>query len=112
MYGAVDIDSSTMNRASFRIIEMIAEREGVDPTEITPPTYEPLSSVCDPEALDSVFSNRANGARRNTGCVSFPYCGYDVQVWADATVLVTPSEGQSSSPATVSEESGDGRARS
>ena len=108
MLDAGDIDHGTVNRASFRIIEMIADREGVDPTDIKPPDYEPLSSVCDPEALDSVFADRANGARRNIGVVTFPYCGYDVQVWADATVLVTPSGVESSSPTRIPEESGNG----
>ncbi|ELY86610.1 hypothetical protein C483_19410 [Natrialba hulunbeirensis JCM 10989] len=44
---------------SQAIIEAVAAREGVDPTEIEPPAYEPLYSVINPEALDSLFRDAA-----------------------------------------------------
>lgn len=65
---------------SFAIIAAVAEREGVDPTDIEPPEYEALYEVLDPEALDALFAPRQNGAERASGRVEFRYCGYDVTV--------------------------------
>lgn len=71
---------------SFAIIDAVAEREGVDTTEIEPPEYEALYDVLNPEALDSLFSPREDGTPRSEGRVEFTYCGYDVVVESDGTV--------------------------
>ena len=76
---------------SLEVITAIAEQEGVDPTEIVPPKYEPLYDVCNPEALDALFAPRENGAPRGRGKVSFTFCEYDVVVTSDGTVDVTTS---------------------
>lgn len=73
---------------SFRIIEAIAEAEGVDPTDIEPPEYEALYDVLNPEALDGLFAPREDGTPRSPGEVAFQFCGYDVVVESDGTVDV------------------------
>ena len=74
---------------SLEVISVIAEHEGVDPTEIEPPEYEALYDVCNPEALDSLFASREDGTPRNQGRVEFVFCGYDVVVASDGTVEAT-----------------------
>lgn len=71
---------------SFRIIEAVAEREGIDAIEVEPPEYEALYDVLNPEALDSLFAPREDGTPRNGGRVEFAYCGYDVVVTSDGDV--------------------------
>lgn len=73
-------DGDSSRSISFEVIAAVADREGVDPTEIEPPEYEALYDVLDPESLDSLFAPRHNGAERATGHVEFRYCGYDVTV--------------------------------
>ncbi|OIB56551.1 HalOD1 output domain-containing protein [Natrialba sp. SSL1] len=51
---------------SQAIIEAVAAREGVDPTEIEPPAYEPLYSVINPEALDSLFRDTTHGSHSHS----------------------------------------------
>lgn len=77
---------------SFEVIAAIAEREGVDPTDIEPPAYEALYDVINPEALDSLFAPREDGTPRSTGTVEFLFCGYHVTVTSDGTVDVAESE--------------------
>ncbi|ARS88308.1 HalOD1 output domain-containing protein [Natrarchaeobaculum aegyptiacum] len=77
---------------SRAIVEAVAEREGVDVTEIEPPAYDPLYAVVNPEALDRlVGSPDAPGVH-----VRFEYEGYDVVVSPDGRVWVSdpgdPSE--------------------
>ncbi|WIV67282.1 HalOD1 output domain-containing protein [Natrialbaceae archaeon AArc-T1-2] len=73
---------------SFAVIDAIAEREGVDATEIEPPEYEALYEVLNPEALDALFAPREDGTPRSNGQVKFTYCGYDVVVDSDGDVTV------------------------
>ena len=73
---------------SFEIIEAIAEREGVDTTEIEPPTYEALYDVINPEALDALFAPREDGTPRAFGRVEFTFCGYDVVATSDGTIEI------------------------
>jgi len=64
---------------SVRVVRSVAEREGVDPAELSPPLYEAI----DPEALDSVF--RPSGA---SVTVRFEYNGYVVDVEGPDAVSV------------------------
>jgi len=61
---------------SERVIEAVAEREDVRPTELS----RPLSDVIDPEALDSLFEPQPDGRPRSEGRVEFEYYGYTVVV--------------------------------
>lgn len=76
---------------SLSIVRTIADREGVDPTEL-PPLYE----VIDPDALDGLVD-------RNTGdriVVRFTYSGHVVTVETDdePTVSIEPSAPTSANP--------------
>lgn len=87
----LSVDRSTEGRPrsiSLQIIEAIAEKEGVEPTEIEPPKYEALYDVLNPEALDSLFAPRHDGTARNAGTVEFEYCGYDIVVTSDGEVEI------------------------
>lgn len=64
-----------------RIVEAIADREGVRPEELDPPLYE----VIDSDALNSLFGNDGDDAR-----VVFTYAGYEVTVSGDGEVSLTP----------------------
>ncbi len=71
---------------SYRIVEAVADAEGVDPTDIEPPTHDALYDVVNPEALDSLFAPREDGSTRTQGQVAFEFCGYDVVVHSDGQV--------------------------
>ena len=71
---------------SHAVVEAVADREGVDVTELEPPAFEPLYSVVDPDALDAVFAPTHDGGQRATGSVTFEYEGYTVTVDSDGTV--------------------------
>ena len=81
-------ETDTVQSLSFEVIAAVADREGVDPTDIEPPTYDALYDVINPEALDSLFSPREDGTPRASGRVEFPFCGYHVTVTSDGTVEV------------------------
>ncbi len=88
----VSMDQSsddTYQSLSLAVINAVAEQEGVDPTDIEPPTYESLYSVVNPEALDSLFAPRSDGTPRTNGKIEFQFCGYDIVVTSDGTVELT-----------------------
>ena len=69
---------------SERVIEAVAEREGVAPTELA----RPLSDVIDPEALDTLFEPQPDGRPRGEGRVEFEYYGYMVVVDTGGSVTL------------------------
>lgn len=69
------------------IIKAIAAREGVDVTDIEPPAYDPLYTVVNPEALDSLFETPAAGSSIEAH-IALEYEGYEVIVGSDGTVEV------------------------
>lgn len=69
---------------SQAIIAAVADREGVDITEIEPPEYEPLFTVVNPEALDELFDRPSVGPAR----VHLEYAGYAITVHGDGRVDV------------------------
>lgn len=82
-------DTAVAKSLSYEVIAAVAEREGVEPTEIEPPEYDALYEVINPEALDSLFAPRENGATRPNGHVEFDYCGYHVVITSDGDVTVS-----------------------
>lgn len=89
----VDGAPDTEESPTLAVIEAVAEREDVAPTELEPPRYESLYNVCNPEALDALFAPREDGTPRGSGQISFQFCGYDVTVESDGEVTVTdPAE--------------------
>lgn len=64
------------------IVTAVAEKEGTDPTELTPP----LTEVLDMEALDRLLDSAGS---RQQMTVQFSYRGHTVAVDADGQVEVT-----------------------
>lgn len=75
----VQTDVSRGNSICQELITLIAEAEGTDPIELTPPLYE----VIDPVALESLFANK-----RSLGKVIFNYKSYEISVFPDGYVSV------------------------
>ena len=71
-------DRSSSN-AGLRVVNAVAEADGIDPVDVEPPLYETLDTA----ALDRLF-----GSVPPTTCgqVSFSYRGYDVTVHTDDRV--------------------------
>lgn len=63
-----------------RVVEAVAEREGVDPVELKPP----LHSALDPDALETLFDHPGSEALN----LEFSYCGYDVVVEEEGVDLL------------------------
>lgn len=79
-------ETTAWQRLPTRIVKKVATYEGVTPTALTP-----LHEVLDPTALSRLFRPGPD-ARRQSGQVSFPYCGYRVTVHADGTVDVSETD--------------------
>jgi hypothetical protein len=72
---------------SERVVAAVAEREGVDPTDL----HQPLDTVVDPEALDDLFADRLGGKCRHGGRVVFRYYGYHITVEDEGDVTLEPA---------------------
>lgn len=64
----------TSRSPSQAVVESVAAREGVDPTELSGRLYDAV----DPDALDALFGTREG--TRFDGRVVFDYHGYEVTV--------------------------------
>ncbi|MDS0475562.1 HalOD1 output domain-containing protein [Natrinema sp. 1APR25-10V2] len=64
----------TTESLSLTIVEEIADREGVQPEEVSPPIHY----VIDTDALDSLY--QADDSERSPSRVEFVYKGYTVTV--------------------------------
>ncbi|PGF15512.1 hypothetical protein CP556_04825 [Natrinema sp. CBA1119] len=62
---------------SLKVVEKIAEREGIEPEELHPPIHDAINT----DALDSLY--QASDPERNPSKVEFAYSGYTVT--ADST---------------------------
>lgn len=76
---------------SESVIESVAAREGVDPTELDVPLFDAI----DPDALDALVRTANDEQDRPPIQVSFIYHGYNVIVSSDGLVHV--SRGNSTS---------------
>lgn len=74
----------TAENPSTLIIDLIADLQGVDPVELTPPLY----SVIDPDALDALFHSSTGDASQTSGHVDFEYCGYEIRIQSDGEVAI------------------------
>jgi len=70
---------------SNRIVNTIAEREGIDVSDL-PPLYVTL----DPEQLDNLFRSTDDDQSVTPGAVTFEYVGYTVTVYSDGSVNLSP----------------------
>lgn len=87
MLASVDRTREDAEPLCVAIVTAVAEQEGVDPTEIRPPEYESLYDVCNPEALERLFSYDEADDTAN-GRITFSFCGYDVSVTSTGTISV------------------------
>ncbi|WP_293032256.1 HalOD1 output domain-containing protein [Natronococcus sp.] len=65
---------------SLRVVDAVADAEGIDPVELEPPLYDAV----DPNAIDELFTTTPSASRN--GRLNFQYRGYDVTVRSDGTV--------------------------
>lgn len=67
------------------IVETVAEREGVDVTELDAPIHEAV----DTDALESLFATTAMTG--TDAFVTFTYCGYSIRVDGSGGIRVSDS---------------------
>lgn len=72
-----------MDSASYRVIEAVAEKEGVSPTDLTPPLFD----VIDPEALDALV-RKDTIPNTSEVTVEFTYNGHRVTATSTGEVTV------------------------
>lgn len=74
----------TERELSRIVVEAVAEDKGVPPLEVEPSLY----TVCDPDALNKLFSPSPTGHPRSEGFVVLYLDDRRVTVYADGTVSV------------------------
>lgn len=72
---AVDYKIDDEELVGDAVVRAVSAVQGLDPCSI-----EPLAGVIDPEALDTLFSDRHDGTPRSGGHLSFVYGGCRVTV--------------------------------
>lgn len=85
MYDSTHDDASP----SRTVVEAVAAREGVEPTDLSPPLY----TAIDPDVLDTVFPTGRES--EGTAKLVFEYLGYEVTVLPDGSVRVANDEDES-----------------
>lgn len=74
------------------VVEAVASEAGYDAVPPADPemegVLEPLFSVVDPDALDSVFGGSDDGADAPRGEVTFDYHGYEVTVRSEGWIAL------------------------
>ena len=84
---------------SYRVVEAVAQEEGVSPAELLPPLF----SVVDPEALDALAQPAPDSSTGQIE-IEFTYLDYAVQVEHDPEMGIsvqigdTPTDTPESSP--------------
>ena len=84
----IQIKSRTAESVSGKVLNTVAARKDTEPTALQPPLYE----VVDPDALDNLFTPRADGSVRMRGEVRFAYCGYEIRISSNGDVRAVPEE--------------------
>lgn len=69
----------------YRVVKEVADREGTEPLELSPPLYEAI----DPEVLEDLLSDTSSRERREDIRLQFPYCGYKIVVKGNGIVEVS-----------------------
>lgn len=72
---------------AIRIVEEVAERERVEPVDLTPPLHEAI----DPDCLETLFVDPVSGGKREGIHVTFTYCGYEITVEDDGEIAIRPA---------------------
>ncbi|RQG93288.1 hypothetical protein EA462_01295 [Natrarchaeobius halalkaliphilus] len=81
----IQTDVADENCVSQTVVEAIAEAEGTDPLELTPPLYE----VIDPDALENLFTDG-----KTVGKIIFNYNNFEVCVFSDDSISVETTVGE------------------
>ena len=81
---ALESGSETTHTVSERVIQAVADREGVSPLDISPPLFDAV----DPDALNRMFG--ADSDDRKVFCLTVE--GWNVFVRGDGTVIVGDPE--------------------
>ncbi|RQG95553.1 HalOD1 output domain-containing protein [Natrarchaeobius chitinivorans] len=86
---------------SYRVVEAVAQKEGVSPSELSPPLF----SVVNPEALDALVQEDADSNTSQVK-VEFTYLDYVVEIRNGPTVSVSAQKGDASmeNPKSVAEQ--------
>lgn len=77
---------------SMTIINAVADAKDVDPADLGTPLYE----VVDPDAIDRLFQDRADGIPRPSGQIVFTMADCKVTVHDHDRVTVTPRNAENS----------------
>lgn len=81
--GTAITTSANQQPLSEKVVDAVAEREGVDPVDLDPRLYR----VVDPDALDQLFqSSQRTDADLE---IAFTYSDYEVVVRSDGELTVT-----------------------
>ncbi|SFB71289.1 hypothetical protein SAMN05444422_101402 [Halobiforma haloterrestris] len=72
---------------SYRVIEAVARKEGVSPSELSPPLF----SVVDPDALDALVQGDGDSDTSQV-TVEFTYLDYVVQIREGPTVSISAQD--------------------
>lgn len=67
-----------------QVVEAVAERESVDPVELTPPLY----TAIEVDALDSLIAHAISRPDGTGIRIEFSYRGYDIAVEDDRTIEI------------------------
>ena len=73
--------------ASYRVVEAVAQKEGISPSEVSPPLY----SVVDPEALDALVQPETDSDTDRIE-IRFTYLGYVIRVQNGSEVSISIQE--------------------
>ncbi len=69
---------------SYRVVEAVAQKEGVSPSELSPPLF----SVVDPDALDALAREDAD-SNTSSVVIEFTYLNYVIQIRNGSTVSIS-----------------------
>ncbi|NHN40034.1 hypothetical protein G9C85_00065 [Halorubellus sp. JP-L1] len=78
------LHSESRESVSMAVVHAVADEKDVSPVDV-----DPLYEVVDPDALNRFVGSLSSTPPEDPGCVSFPYAGCDVTVFADETVSVS-----------------------
>ncbi|WP_254861978.1 HalOD1 output domain-containing protein [Halovivax gelatinilyticus] len=76
---AIHADEVGESSVTQTVVESVAEAEGIDPLELSPPLYD----VVDTEALETLFADK-----KGLGKIIFNYKTFEVSVFSDGYVSI------------------------
>ncbi|NHN43316.1 hypothetical protein G9C85_16990 [Halorubellus sp. JP-L1] len=80
----MSVDSKGLGDTTQRIVQAVADEEGVEPVDLDPPLYD----VLDGDLLNALVESNERSDATDSLELSFTYHGYDVHVEAGGSVHV------------------------